>query len=135
MQLQRQSYLHIGVPWVFCAVVTPKRIARVHDVGLAVEGEHGVWPVEIGSHDKLELMTAPQVDDSAAFHGLSLEVLAHEILQEVDGYLQASQQSHPSVSPFFWSEKNGARHIHIRSPKRLRTSTVYLHCGNEPTKA
>jgi hypothetical protein len=51
----------------------PKGIAGVHDTCSMVKAEHGVWPMQVGGHHKLQHMTPTQVNLITSFHGLLLE--------------------------------------------------------------
>mmetsp|Transcript_23898 Transcript_23898/g.60853 ORF Transcript_23898/g.60853 Transcript_23898/m.60853 type:complete len:510 (-) Transcript_23898:551-2080(-) len=68
-----QDGLQVHVVRVLAAVVHAKRVAREHDACGVVERKHGVGPVQVGRHDKLDHVAAPQVDLVAALHRLLLE--------------------------------------------------------------
>mmetsp|Transcript_47338 Transcript_47338/g.136772 ORF Transcript_47338/g.136772 Transcript_47338/m.136772 type:complete len:316 (-) Transcript_47338:168-1115(-) len=55
------------------AIVHSKCITSVQEPGAVVVGEHCVWPVKVGSDDKLQLMATPQVELVAVSYHLALE--------------------------------------------------------------
>jgi hypothetical protein len=69
----RHDCLNISVVGLLSAVVQPKCIAREHDTSAVVIAEHGVRPVQVGSHDELYLMTLQGWDEGWDTHPCRLD--------------------------------------------------------------
>lgn len=64
---------NIRVKWILCAVVQTKCVASVHDSSGMIKREHGVRPVKVWCHDKLQHMTTTKVGLVTTLHCLLLD--------------------------------------------------------------